>query len=79
MTSYIRHTVHILSLPTQYTQLTRYKCILMLCSYIFKEDKHESLMGELCVFNRHQVVGDIICAKQKARITEWLHEPNILF
>lgn len=23
--------------------------------------------------------GHIICTKQKARITEWLHEPNILF
>lgn len=53
MAYHIRHTVHILSLPTQYTQLTRYKCILRLYSYIFKEVKHESLVGELCVFNRH--------------------------
>nr|DAV01588.1 MAG TPA: hypothetical protein [Caudoviricetes sp.] len=44
-------------MPTQYTQLTRYKCILRLCSYIFKEVKHESLIGELCVFNMHQGVG----------------------
>lgn len=54
MTYYIRHTVHILSLPTQYTQLTRYKCILRLCSFIYsKEIKYESSNGELCVFNRH--------------------------
>nr|DAS29867.1 MAG TPA: hypothetical protein [Caudoviricetes sp.] len=40
-----------------------------MCSYIFKDVKHESLIGELCVFNRHQGVEYIICTKQKARIT----------
>nr|DAN76821.1 MAG TPA: hypothetical protein [Caudoviricetes sp.] len=32
---------------------------LRLCSYIFKDVKHESLIGELCVFNRHQGGGGV--------------------
>jgi len=37
----------------------------MLCSYIFKEVKHESLIGELCVFNRHQGGGGISYVQNK--------------
>nr|DAS63493.1 MAG TPA: hypothetical protein [Bacteriophage sp.] len=37
-----------------------------MCSYILKEIKHESLIDELCVFNRHQWgEGYIICIKIK--------------
>nr|DAK64551.1 MAG TPA: hypothetical protein [Caudoviricetes sp.] len=37
-----------------------------MCSYIFKEVKHESLIGELCVFNRHQL-GSCISYVQNKR------------